>query len=172
MFDQLAIAAAVSPTPSFVAPNHDQVVDWVTVSVSLVAGLLGGLLGALISSGTQKRLAKDAAKATASRAMWNFHRAIRDFAAEAEGHWVRDQSYFTKTTREHLEAARQDAYPYRGYLGPNHEHLVSRNSLGDYDPHGNPMDEVDDWFKWSTELEKRLKVVFSVEAETSRRRSG
>lgn len=159
MLELLAVFAE-TPSPPADASAHDQVIDWLTVVVSLIAGLLGGVIGALITSRTQKKLARDSARAVASKALWNFQRAIKDFAAEAEGHEARDNSYFTKTTREHLETARQEAYPYRSYLGADYEHLVGRNWLGDYDPYGDPMAPVDDWFKWAKELEARLNVVF------------
>lgn len=165
----LLTALIASPAPSPPSPTHDQAVDWPTVVVSLIVGVAGGVVGALITSATQRKLARDAASATANQALWGFQRALNDFAAEQEGAIIRDGDYFTKTTREDLEAARRLAYPHRGYLGAEYTKLVSRNWLGDWDPHGDPLRPVEDWSKWSNDLEGRLNVVFEHQAREKKK---
>jgi hypothetical protein len=136
-------------------------IAWSTIVVALVAGLGSGVIGSLLTNWTQHRLARNTTKREAAKALWTFQRTLHDFALEAESHELRDGTHpFTKTTANEMELARQAAYPFRTWLGEKHIHLVTRQSIDDYEPRADPLAISSDVWKWAQALEERLKVVF------------
>ena len=129
-------------------------IDWVTVGVAIVAGLGSGVLAAWITAFTQRKIARNAAKREASKALWNYQRTLRDYALERESRLIRDGTVpFTETSPDDIEAARRAAYPYLAYLGKKHTDLVARNWLPEFALDTHPLLDVNEMFAWSKETQ-------------------
>jgi len=143
------------------ATDGNSTLDWATVIVALIAGLGSGVIGAFVTTATQRRLARNAAKREASKALWGLHRALHDYALEEELAVIKDGTTpFTKTTKADIVTARAAAYPYRMYLGRKHTKLVTQLWLPEYVPGTDPLGPSDAVWKWAKDLEKRLNWVF------------
>lgn len=152
---------AVQNPDSASAPGDAGGIDWLTLIVSVLVGVISGVLSAVITSRTQRKLAKEAARERAEQALWSFQRALSDYASEAEGHWVKDVDYFTRTGKDEIEAARKAAYPYRRYLDKDQvKKLLKRNWFVQDDPGGDPLTSANDALDWARLLEEHLSAKF------------
>lgn len=154
-----ALLATPSPDPTW-ASGDSGGIDWLTLIMSLLVGVLSGVIGAFITSRAQRKIAKEAARERAEQALWSFQRALRDYASEMEGSWIKDANYFTRTSQEQVEEARRGAYPYRRYLDKAQVKLLTRNSFVLDDPGSDPLMPASDAFDWANELEAHLLVKF------------
>ncbi len=151
---------SVTPTPP-PTPGGQEGPDLLTIVISIVVGAVSGVLGAIITSRSQRKIAAEAARERAEQALWGFQRALSDYASEAEGSWIKDADYFTSTSREKLEAARQAAYPFRRYLEKDQRRkLLGRNWFVQDNPVGDPLAPANDVFEWAAELERQLDKKF------------
>ncbi len=140
--------------------NSGQEFDLLTVVLSLVVGLGGGAAGALIAGRSAKTLAERSVRRTAATALWNFHRALHDYAIEQESAVIKDGTKpVTKTTREDIASQRALAYPYKSYLGDDSK-LVERLWHDEWEQGMDPLGPSDDVWKWAGELDTALTRTF------------
>ncbi len=146
--------------------------DYLTYVIAIVSGLGSGLGAAYLTGRVSKAIAVSKRRGAASRALWNYHRALVGLANSSYsslGAYDDESFAVTHATVDDVRVAQSVAHEYATFLPKERQHLV-RNAFIDHAPYeAHSFEEElrfgDSTRKLAAELEEALDDVFGREAK-------